>query len=281
MKTYFLNRTPGSAPLYGQIIEILKEEIEKGVYQRGEKIPTENGLMDMFRVSRSTIRQAIDALVAEGLLVRERPKGTRVADWSPEDIIPAASLPNPSDELDLDEVHHRSPAVVLPERMSREAQASFSVPGIHEELSSLPYEITTPSIQVTTCQASPELLEKLKLPENSELTKVTRILAMDGVPSIYIETYLPPWLYASTDPKDYEVSLYSYLKQENGIQIQDTMEEIGVDYADPELAGILNLPRACPVLRVERVAKDQQGRIVEYSVARSHPEKYTVKIHRS
>lgn len=45
----------------------------------GDPIPSERVLCEQFGVSRMTIRQAVDALVVEGLLVREQGRGTFVA----------------------------------------------------------------------------------------------------------------------------------------------------------------------------------------------------------
>lgn len=51
-------------PLHVQLKEILRMEIEKGKYT--EKIPSEKELMDQFAVSRTTVREAVSALVRFG-----------------------------------------------------------------------------------------------------------------------------------------------------------------------------------------------------------------------
>lgn len=73
-----------SIPLHTQLRDIIQERIIKGKFI--EKIPSERELMDEFHVSRSTVRQSIEQLVREGLLVRRPGKGTYVAlkpisDW--------------------------------------------------------------------------------------------------------------------------------------------------------------------------------------------------------
>lgn len=67
-----------SVPLYAQLKEVLSERIESGVYAPGEKIPTELALCAELELSRPTVRQAIAELVAEGLLVIMKGKGTFV-----------------------------------------------------------------------------------------------------------------------------------------------------------------------------------------------------------
>ena len=76
MKRYKLESGKGASPLYAQIKDILLSNIEEGIYK--DKIPTEKQLQELFQVSRITVRQAIDELVSDGYLVRERAKGTRI-----------------------------------------------------------------------------------------------------------------------------------------------------------------------------------------------------------
>ena len=70
-----LDRSKDSKPLYLQIKDILKHKIITSEYPVGSTIPSENELEDMFSVSRMTIRQAVNELVNEGLLKKERGRG--------------------------------------------------------------------------------------------------------------------------------------------------------------------------------------------------------------
>jgi GntR family transcriptional regulator len=72
-----------AVPLYAQLAEKLKEKILKGEWKDGEKIPPELELMEKYGVSRATVRAAIDALVAEGFLVKRHGIGTFVRKFRP------------------------------------------------------------------------------------------------------------------------------------------------------------------------------------------------------
>src|SRR5690625_4131335 len=63
-------------PYHYQIKELLKREIFEGHYH--DKIPSERELMDRFAVSRTTIREAVNHLVQEGILKKVHGKGTFV-----------------------------------------------------------------------------------------------------------------------------------------------------------------------------------------------------------
>jgi GntR family transcriptional regulator len=65
-------------PLYRQLEELLRRWIEAGDYKPGDLLPPEPDLESRFGVSRITVRQAIAELVQQGLLERERGKGTFV-----------------------------------------------------------------------------------------------------------------------------------------------------------------------------------------------------------
>lgn len=59
-------------PLYYQLKELLQNDIAKGKYKPGDLIPTEVKLMERYDLSRTTVRQAINALVYEGYLDRKK-----------------------------------------------------------------------------------------------------------------------------------------------------------------------------------------------------------------
>lgn len=67
-------------PVYYQLKEDIKHNISIGVWKTGQCIDSERELSETYGVSRMTIRQALGELVHEGILVREKGKGTFVCD---------------------------------------------------------------------------------------------------------------------------------------------------------------------------------------------------------
>jgi GntR family transcriptional regulator len=70
--------TGSRLPLYHQLAEQLFAEIRAGTYRPGEKIPSEHELAERHGIGRPTVRQATDALIQRGVLVRKRGSGTYV-----------------------------------------------------------------------------------------------------------------------------------------------------------------------------------------------------------
>ena len=68
-----------SKPLHVQAEEILRKLIESEEYKNGKFLPNEVDLSERLNISRNTLRQAINKLVFEGLLIRKKGVGTKVA----------------------------------------------------------------------------------------------------------------------------------------------------------------------------------------------------------
>ncbi len=66
-------------PMYFQLKQILLEKIEGQEWLPGALIPSEQEFQDMYGLSRTTVRQTLSELVYEGVLVRQRGRGTYVS----------------------------------------------------------------------------------------------------------------------------------------------------------------------------------------------------------
>src|SRR5436305_14643133 len=67
-------------PLYYQLKEVLKQQIQAGHLAPHTAIPSEPELVAQYHVSRATVRQALTELVHEGLLYRQHGRGTFVCE---------------------------------------------------------------------------------------------------------------------------------------------------------------------------------------------------------
>jgi GntR family transcriptional regulator len=65
--------------IYKKIANMLRDRISYGVYSENQMLPPEMLLLAEFNVSRHTIREAMKALVAEGLIERKAGRGTIVS----------------------------------------------------------------------------------------------------------------------------------------------------------------------------------------------------------
>jgi DNA-binding GntR family transcriptional regulator len=70
---------PGAAtPLWRQLADILRAQIESGELPAGRIVPSENTLSQQHGLARGTVVKALDALEREGLVERIQGRGTFV-----------------------------------------------------------------------------------------------------------------------------------------------------------------------------------------------------------
>lgn len=69
-----------STPLYAQVMAAILTSIDNGTYKPGDRIPSEEKLIEAYSVSRITVRRAIRELVEDGRLVKRTGKGTYVSE---------------------------------------------------------------------------------------------------------------------------------------------------------------------------------------------------------
>lgn len=70
--------TNSEIPQHRQLYEILKEHIHKGIYKEGDLLPSENALCQTYSLTRPTVRQALNTLKEDGLIKKQRGKGSIV-----------------------------------------------------------------------------------------------------------------------------------------------------------------------------------------------------------
>ncbi len=66
-------------PMYFRIQQIILDQIQRGILQPGQQIPTESELAQQYQVSRITAKRALDELVHQGRAFRQQGRGTFVA----------------------------------------------------------------------------------------------------------------------------------------------------------------------------------------------------------
>jgi len=84
-------------PRYQAIKDYIYQQIRDGIYLPASKVPTEQQLTEMFKVSRMTANRALRELVAEGILKRQQGVGTFVCEIQAES--PLLEIRNIADEV--------------------------------------------------------------------------------------------------------------------------------------------------------------------------------------
>ena len=199
-------------PLYHQIKQNFRELIENDILKEGDLIPSERELAEAYGVNRLTVRQALNDLVSEGVLRRQRGIGTFVA--------------QPKLTQSLGRV------LGFSERVKEAGRA--------------------PSSQVVSSEIVPAPLaiaRKLEVPPKSRLFKMVRLRCSDDEPVMLETCYLPLDRFNDLDEVDFSrESLYRVLAERYSCIIteaEETLEPvIMTDYEVQMLKAIAGTPRS-------------------------------------
>lgn len=225
-----------ATPAHVRIRTDLLQEIESGAFGVDQRLPSEVELAERYGVTRMTVRQALMALVNDGMLVRRRGVGTFVA-------MGAAKRRN----------------------MSR-------LTGFMEEMRSDGREVQTRMLVQQIEPPTDGLGTSLQLASGAHVVHVARLRMVDGEPVIVQHSWVPydraPELWNEPLVDD---SLYATLRERYGIQLRRADQRIGAVAANSELASLLELRTGAPLLRIERVAFDAGNVPVEFARSWTRP----------
>lgn len=191
----------------------------------GTLIPTERTLAQRYETSRTTVRQAIAELVAEGRLDRTQGRGTYVA---PPKITHVRQL------------------------------TSFS-----EDARAQGREIRSRIVAVERVAVSPPAAEPLGVEPGSRVHRVERVRLLDAEPLAHEVALLPASLPGLRRHLERLGSLYMVLREVYGIQIAEVQDTVETALAGPDEVRLLDIEMGTPLLVVHRLAHDPAGAAVE------------------
>lgn len=225
-----------ATPLYLQVSRGLEEAIRSGAIPGGARLENEIAIGHRLRLSRPTVRRAIQELVDKGLLVRRRGIGTQVVNGQVTRPVALTSLYE-----DLAQ-HHRHPG--------------------------------TQVLALQVVPADEVVAGRLGLAIGTAVLSVRRRRTTDGVAVAVLQNWLPPDLTDLTAEQLEEHGLYQLLRA-RGITIKIASQRIGARRAEGDEGALLGIPRTAPVLTMDRVAFDDGGRAVEYGHHCYRPDLYS------
>ncbi len=203
----------GRRHLYVEAMEELEKLIKGRKLQPGEKLPSVEALTEILGVSRSTVREALANLETQGLIVRKQGSGTFVSHSSGKGFIGGLER-------------------IEPFRMIAN-RAGISSEVIFREVS----EVTPDK----------ELAESIGIQEDSKLTKVEIVEAIDGVPTMYLVDYLKQYCGDEEELTEYDGSVITYLIERCNPPLSHARTEIFAVGADKATASNLNIPVGTPI----------------------------------
>jgi GntR family transcriptional regulator len=210
-------RRGSPVPLYFKVMTEIRDNILCGAWRRGSQLPGELDLAQRLGVSVITVRQALGCLTQEGLVRRERARGTFVT-WS-----------GPVNQAINLEIEAENLVTLNPEG------TSFKLLGTE------------------TLEPSEELRRDFKLAAKEKLTRMTRVRMARERPLAFVHSYVPGRLAERLSPRALlKLPLSSAIEDTGGLKITDVRHLVGAKLANDEVAAHLEIPPGSPVLFVER-----------------------------
>lgn len=217
-------------PRYYQLVNIIKQQIDTKKWLPHEPIPSERQLEEIYNVSRTTIRQALDILTRQGYLYREHGRGTFV---SPQKLQKGIN--------DL---------TSFTEDMLKR--------GMKPSSSNLHLELVTPP---------PAVAVMLDIHDKSQkVYKIERLRLADNKPMGLQTSYLllGPGQEITDEDLSSTKSLYTLLQERFNLIPTEADETLEVTLASHDEAELLQIPEGSPLLLSERILFSQFRRPVEY-----------------
>lgn len=229
-------------PAYKRVYDSLLEKIKKGEYPTGSLLPAEPELEEMFQVSRTTVRKAVELLTQQGLVVAKQGFGTQV--------------------------------------INRKTMQNLNkLTSISQTLKNMGYEIGTKSIYVETIPAQEEIAEELGIPYGTPVFCINRIQMANGSPIAIAKNYIPcSFVPGLENTKVKILSWYSYLQEHYGISLISARDIISACNASFEESELLQIAPGSALITIRRVCSSETGP-VEVDMVKIVASRYELEVH--
>jgi GntR family transcriptional regulator len=232
-----VNYRPGT-PRYVQIADAIRRDLRG----EGERIPSEHELCAKFKVSRPTVRQALDVLVHEGRLYRHAGRGT-------------FSTATPG------------------------ADPRLRVIGSVGDMIALGDETWFKLISRETIPIAANIAQALRMPPGSSAYRVVGVRHADNGPFQHVTAYVPPTYGAILADEDLsKTSLVGAIERQTGVAIKFMEQVADAALAPRQVAELLQVRPRTPLLCFERTYFSVAGEPVEHAVTYQSCRRYPYRV---
>lgn len=215
-------------PLYAKVEEALASDISARILPPDSQLPPEDLLIERFGVSRTTVRKAIENLVARGLVEIRRGKGTFVAQ------------PKVTQEL-------------------------TELTGFVEDMLALGRTPTARLLDKQVVPADADIARQLAVPLGSLVMRIQRVRLADGIAMSFDETYLPREIGEQVVTHDLDAEpIFSLLEDKYDLPLTEAQYRLEAVTAAPEVAQALAIEPGGAVFLIERTSYTAGHRPVDY-----------------
>ena len=216
-------------PYYVQVKDAIQEHIDDHTWKPGQQLPGEHELCRMFNVSRTVVRQALNDLAYKGTIVRERSKGTFVAE---------------------------------PKIMESLVQ---KLTGFYQDMLAQGYTPVTQVLKQELTRANRKVASLLKIEPGTEVIEIERLRFVAKETIQLTTTFIQFSVCSELLNEDLSnQSLYAFLEKQCEIMIARGHRSVEAVPANEYEAQLLGVKKGAPLIRLESVSFQSDGTPVEY-----------------
>lgn len=206
----------------------LLSAMKDGEYAQQERLPRENVLAEKLGISRTQLRDILASLEREGFITRRHGVGTLI----------------------------NRHVLDVPTRMDIEVE-------FLDMIRQSGKEPAVACVRVTDAQADERVASRLGIAQGAAIVRVARLVTADGVPAIYCEDMVDrARVHGSAAPEDYRLPFFHFLRQFCGATPYLDLTDVHPAAADAGLAEVFQVPVGTPLLFMDEVDYDIDGRPV-------------------
>ena len=218
-------------PYYVQLINLLKEQIQQKIWKPGDRLPGEPELCELYGISRTVVRQALQELEDDGLILRRKGKGTFVA------------YPKIGESL------------------------AHKLTGFYHDMLERGLKPSTQVIHQQVVPVSEEIGGYLEISAGTPVVDIRRLRSVNNEPIQLVTSYIPFDLCPQVAQVDLtDRSLYDFL-EECGLHITRGRRFIEAVEANEEAARLLRVRRGQAMVMLNSVCYLANGTPIEYYLA--------------
>jgi len=238
-----LIRKSAALPYYAQLAAILRDAIVDGLLPPGAGLPSEAALGQAYALSRTAVRQALGELAAEGLVRKEKGRGTFVRG------------------------PRRADLVVQEMR------------GFYDELTDRGHTVETEVLSFATAASTADEATLLNVSTGTEVVRIERLRYADDAPICLTQTVLVAGRFPDLAERDLRaVSLYRVLRDDYGVTARGGHRMIEAVAADRPQGRQLGVRAGSPLLKLSSINNDQDQHPFELFTAWYRADRTTFQI---
>jgi GntR family transcriptional regulator len=231
------NTNPLFVPAYIKIKNNIQSMIATGMYQAGDKLPSEAAFSDTFKVSRITIRLALKELLNQGVIYSKQGKGSFVS---------------------------------LPTMSSISGFRGFS-----EDMRSKGMAPSSVILEATTTFPDQNIAAHLNIDPSEPIFVLKRVRLASNIPVVVEIAHLPLTLLPNFGNHDLTRSIFTIFREEYGIIPAWIDNQIQAILATEEIAGLLQLKFNDPILKIICSDYTESFKVIEYVISYYNGNAYT------